>query len=54
MVKGMLEPNLVTSIYNAQRGIRSVLYNVVEQKMLDLLLKKVIREISDAHISKVL
>lgn len=43
-----------TSFYNTQSIIWSVIYNVVEQVVLDLLRKNVIAETIDLHIAKIL
>lgn len=37
----------------AQRGIRSVIYDVFEKVTLDVLLKDVLGEMLDAHVAKV-
>lgn len=39
------------SFPNAQSGVQSVLYNFVEQVLLDLLRKEVIEETLDAHVT---
>lgn len=54
LVEGSLDDIPCTSYCNAQSGIRSVVYRVLEQVMLDLLRKDVIEETMDAHIAKVL
>lgn len=41
---------LSTSLHNLQSGIRWVVYNIIEDVMLDLLRKGVIWEMIDAHI----
>lgn len=48
-----LENILRESFHNWQSGIRSVVYNVLEQVILDLLRKDVIGETLEAHIGKV-
>lgn len=47
-----MDDTLYLSYHKAQSGIRSVLYNVMEQEILDLLRKKVIGETLNAGIAK--
>lgn len=47
-----LDDIMSTSLHNAQSAIRSVVYNVVEWFMLDLLYKDFIREMLEQHIEK--
>lgn len=50
MVEEALDEALPIALHNTQSEVRSVVYNRVEQIMLDLLRKAVIGEILDAHI----
>lgn len=50
MVEGSLEDILRTLLHNAESGTRSVVYIVVEQVMLALLRKKVVRDTLNADI----
>lgn len=52
MIEEWLEEILWKSFHNVQSCIQSVIYNVVEQDMLNLLRKDVIKETIDAHIAK--
>lgn len=52
MVEKALDEVLRKTFHNGQSGVGSVVYNVVEQIMLDLLFKDVIGECFDAHIAK--
>lgn len=52
MVEKVLAEVLRKTFHNTQNGVRSEGHNFVEQVMLDLLLKHVIRETLFAHIAK--
>lgn len=54
MVDEPLNGVLHKMIHNAESGLRSVLYNVVEQVMVDMLQRDVIGKTLDAHIAKFL
>lgn len=53
MVEELLIKILGMSFHKAVRSIRSVVYNVFEQVMLDLLWKDIAGETIDAHITKI-
>lgn len=52
MVEESLDDNLRTSFQNAQSGIRSLVYNVVEQVVLDMQRKDAIGETVYIQIAK--
>lgn len=52
MVKEVLNDVLRKTLHNVQSSGQSVVYNVVEHVMLDLVCKDVIRETLDAHLAK--
>lgn len=52
MVEETLQNTLRAFFLNVQSGIRSVVYNVVEQLVLDLLHQEVIAETLETHIAK--
>lgn len=54
VLKELLDDIIRRVYHNAQCGIRSVVYNVVEQVMLDQLRKDVSRETLNAHTAKLL
>lgn len=52
MVKEALDDVLRKMLHNTQRGVQSIIYNFVEQVVLDLLLKDVIGKSLNAHTLK--
>lgn len=52
MVKEELDDVLREKLHNLQRGVRSVVYNVFEQKTLDKLLKDIVEETLVTHMAK--
>lgn len=51
MVKEALDGVLHKTFHNTQSGVRSVIYNIVEQVLLDLLHEDDTKETLDAHIT---
>lgn len=52
MVEELSVDILMTLFHNAQNSIRTVIYDVLEQLMLDLVCEELIRELLKAHITK--